>query len=213
MSLDAEKLYDLLPAVYRNRDHELGEPLKALLAIIAEQIEVVEDDLAQRYDDLFIETCAEWAIPYIGDLLGVRQLHPVPGVTVSRRAEVANTIAYRRRKGTATMLEQLASDVTGWRTRAVEFFELLTATQYLNHLRPGQGGPVDLRSWEPLERLGSAFETLSHTVDVRQIASQRGRFNISNVGIFLWRLEDFPLTNTLPFRVDAQRFFFQSHRY
>ena len=45
---------------------------------------------------------------------------------------------YRRRKGTAAMLEQLARDVTGWDARAVEYFELLATTQYMNHRRPRQ---------------------------------------------------------------------------
>ena len=53
----------------------------------------------------------------------------------SPRAEVANTIGYRRRKGTAAMLEQLARDVTDWPARAVEFFEQLATTQYMNHVR------------------------------------------------------------------------------
>src|SRR5882724_9048244 len=39
-------------------------PLKALLSVIAEQAAVLEDNLDQLYDDLFIETCAEWVVPY-----------------------------------------------------------------------------------------------------------------------------------------------------
>ena len=121
MSLDLETIYKLLPAVYRIRDAEQGEPLKGLLGVIAEQVAVIEEDLAQRYDDHFIETCADWVIPYIGDLIGHRTLHETPNIA-SPRAEVANTIAYRRRKGTAVMLEQLARDVTGWRACVVETF-------------------------------------------------------------------------------------------
>jgi hypothetical protein len=41
--------------------------------------------------------------PYIGDLLGYRTLYGLTEVVGSPRAEVANTIAYRRRKGTAAM--------------------------------------------------------------------------------------------------------------
>ena len=47
MSFDAQKLYELLPAIYRVRDAEQGEPLRALLAVIAEQIGVLEEDLEQ----------------------------------------------------------------------------------------------------------------------------------------------------------------------
>lgn len=45
-------------------------PLKALCYVCAEQIGVPEENLAQLYDDLFIETCADWVIPYVGDLIG-----------------------------------------------------------------------------------------------------------------------------------------------
>ena len=62
---------------------------------------------------------APWAAPYIGDLVGYRVIHGVVPEVASPRAEVANTIAYRRRKGTAAVLEQLARDVTGWPARVV----------------------------------------------------------------------------------------------
>ena len=65
------------------------------------------------------------------------------------------------------MLEQVARDVAGWNARAVEFFEILATSQHMNHRRPeNQYGP-DLRAWEPLERLDTAFNTVAHTVDVR----------------------------------------------
>jgi hypothetical protein len=159
MNPEAEKLYNLLPALYRIRDAEQGEPLRVLCAVIAEEIAVLRENLDQLYDDQFIETCAEWVAPYIGDLIGYRQLHSVTARTVSARAEVANTIAYRRRKGTATMLEQLARDVTGWNARAVEFFQWLETSQYMNHIRPANAATADLRNWEALERRDTAFNT------------------------------------------------------
>jgi len=78
MNLRDGKLYDLLPAVHRIRDAEgRGDgldgnlPLRSLLSIVAREVAVVEEELAQLYDDLFVETCAEWVVPYIGDLVGV----------------------------------------------------------------------------------------------------------------------------------------------
>src|ERR687897_1113341 len=137
MSFDAENLYNLLPAFYRIRDVERGEPLKALLSVIAEQVAVLEEDLSQLYDDQFIETCAEWVVPYLGDLVGTRGLFYYPNARkLSQRAQVANTLAYRRRKGTASVLEQLARDVTEWDASVVEYFQRLATTQYMNHLRP-----------------------------------------------------------------------------
>ncbi len=210
MSFDRESLYVLLPAIYRIRDDEQGLPLKALLSVIAEQVEVLEENLSQLYDDQFIETCAEWVVPYIGDLIGYRGLHGVvPGIS-SPRAEVANTIGHRRRKGTVAMLEQLAREVTGWDAHVVEFFQLLATTQFMNHLRLNNLYAPDLRKWEPLERLETAFNSVAHTLDVRRIASGRDRYNIPNIGIFLWRLGAYASTFSpaVQFASDARRYLF-----
>ena len=208
MNQEADKLYNLLPALYRVRDAEQGEPLKALCGVLGEQIAILREGLEQLYDDQFIETCANWVAPYIGDLVGYRPIHGVTPQTVSARAEVANTIAYRRRKGTATILEQLARDVTGWPARAVEFFQWLQTSQYINHIRLANAVTPDLRRWEPLERRDTAFDTLAHSVSVRRIETQKGRYNVPNVGLFLWRLEAFSLTRSPAVRVDDRRFLF-----
>jgi len=203
-----EKLYELLPSVYRIRDVEQSGPLKELLSVIAEQVALLEEDLAQLYDDQFIETCAQWVVPYIGDLIGARGLHALTTTTFSRRAQVANTLAYRRRKGTAAVLEQLARDATGWDARAVEFFQLLATTQYMNHLRPANHYAPDLREWELLERLNTPFDKIAHTAEVRRIAVGRGKYNIRNIGIFLWRLHSYSLTESPAFKIDNRRFLF-----
>jgi hypothetical protein len=208
MSYDPDKLYNLLPSVHRVRDVEQGEPLRELLSLITRQVGILEEDLEQLYDNQFIETCAPWVLPYIGDLIGYRSLHPIGPDQLTPRAEVANTIGYRRRKGTASVLEQLARDVTGWNARAVEFFQLLEWTQFMNHIRPANFYAPDLRQWEPLERLGTAFETTAHTVDVRHIERSEGKYNIPNIGIFLWRLNAYRLHGSLAARVDDHRFLF-----
>lgn len=117
-----ERLYDLLPAFYRVRDAERDESLRTLLSVIEHELETLEADIEELHEDWFIETCDEWVVPYIGDLLGVSPLYAVESAgTYSLRAYVANTLGYRRRKGTAAVLEQLARDVTGWPAHAVEF--------------------------------------------------------------------------------------------
>jgi hypothetical protein len=171
-------------------------PLESLLSLFAEQLGIVEENLEQLYDDLFIETCAPWVIPYIGDLIGYQSLHGRAPKVASPRAEVAHTIAFRRRKGTAAMLEQVARDVTGWNARVVEFFERLATTQYMNHPRPHNLGCPDLRDGDALEWIGAAFESAARSVDVRRIESGRGRHNIPNVGVFLWRIDAHRHTDT-----------------
>lgn len=169
-------------------------PLASLLMLIAEQLGTLEADLDQLYDDQFIETCAKWVIPYIGDLIGYRAVNGVAPAVASPRAEVAHTISFRRRKGTILVLEQLARDVTGWGAHAVEFFQFLGDTQYLNHPRPRNHYAPDLRRWQPREFMNSGFDQTAHTVDVRRIASERGRYNIQNIGVFLWSLNAYSLT-------------------
>src|SRR6266851_9650390 len=159
MSDRRDRLYDLLPAVYRQRDAERGYVLQALLRVIAEQVTVVEDDIRQLYDNWFIETCEDWVVPYIGDLIGYRPVHDAGGpadVRAARhlgrnrilipRRDVAHTIGDRRRKGTLALLEELANDVAGWAARAVEFYRILGWTQHLNHQRLTRGRSVDLRA-------------------------------------------------------------------
>ena len=140
-----DRLYELLPVVYRQRDADQGYPLQALLRVITEQVDVVEDDMRQLYDNWFIETCDEWAVPYIGDLIGYQLLNNAgepedvttpaeqqrEGILIPRR-DVANTIRARRRKGTLALLEELALDVADWPARAVEFYKLLGWTQNLH---------------------------------------------------------------------------------
>jgi hypothetical protein len=194
---NADEIYRLLPAIYRTRDAEAGGQLQALIHILAEQAAVIEDDITRLYENWFIETCDEWVVPYIGDLVGVRGLHQIPGTSAfSQRARVANTLAYRCRKGTATMLEQLARDTTGWNVRAVEYFEILGTTQHFNHVRLSNHRTADLRQSGKLELLDTPFDTIAHTADVRHISSGSGRHNIPNVGLHLWRLQAYAVVES-----------------
>lgn len=206
-----DRLFELLPVIYRQRDAEQGYPLRALLQVIAEQVNVVEADIAQLYENWFIETCEDWVVPYLADLIGYRLVHEAgePGevttlqgrlrnkILIPRR-EVANTINFRRRKGTLALLEILAQQVAGWPARAVEFYRLLGQTQGVNHLRLERGQTADLRLGDALEHLDGPFDELAHTVDVRRINSlwTRGRSNIPSVGLFVWRLKVYPVTRT-----------------
>ena len=197
-AITEERLYNLLPAIYRIRDSELGrdEQLRALLAVIENELHLLEEDIEGLYDNWFVETADEWVLPYIGDLLGVRWLYDtfIEGANVAnRRAYVANTLAYRRRKGTLAVLEQLAFDVTGWYARGLEFFQLLSTTQHMNHVRPSNYRTPDLRDTNALERLEGPFETAAHTADIRRMRQTRGKYNISNIGLFLWRLRNYQI--------------------
>jgi hypothetical protein len=153
--MTSHRLYEFLPAVYRLRDEEQGKPLEALLQIIGEQVDLVEADVARLYDNWFIETCEPWVVPYIAELVGYRPVQEAEGL-VPRR-EVANTIRYRRRKGTLAVLELLANDIAGWPARAVEYYLGLGWNQAVNHLHPDRGRTVDLRDAGTLALAGGPF--------------------------------------------------------
>lgn len=190
---DERPVYDLLPVIHRIRDAERGLPLRALLEVTETELAQLRDDVDGLYDDWFVETCAEWVLPYIGDLLGVQGLRPVPGAAGGLRALVANTIRYRRRKGTPGVIEQVARDVTGWPARVVEYYRLLSLTQHLDHVRLGAARTADLRDADGLALTGTPFDETARTGEVRHIDVGRGRYNLPDVGVHLWRLAAYPV--------------------
>lgn len=250
MSLDADRLFALLPAVHRLRDVEAAlaaelltpaevaelatldglarqvppaltpaqgrrrgllrqraetGPLRSLLAVMAEQLLAVEESVAQLYDDQFIETCAEWVVPYIGDLVGYVPIRTGAGDVVSR-AEVADTIRLRRAKGTAAAAEGVARDVTGRDAAVAEYFRRTAATQNLNHLRPAVT-TAPLRDALPYLAPGGPFDPVPRSTDLRAPALG-GRHNIPNVGVFLWPWRALRLYGASTTAVDARRFLF-----
>ena len=226
MSLNADQLFALLPAVYRTRDADAGGVLQAFCAVLAQQLAVAEDNIEQLYDDQFIETCAPWVIPYIGDLIGYNSLYEVAGASSDSRAEVANTIGYRRRKGTVLALEQVCSDVSGRVAWVGEQFRRLITTESMRDLRPRHATTVDLRRMGALDRLGTTFDPESRTIDVRRIAPRLrpaadpdpaplnialhgpGQYNLPDIAIHLWRLKSLPVVNAPAFPLGEGRYLF-----
>lgn len=202
-----DRLYELLPVVYRQRDVVQGMPLRDLLRVIAEQVNLIEDDIAGMYDDWFIETCRDWVVPYIADLVGLPAVNTgiADGEEAERRlrermrmprGDVANYLRSLRRRGTLSLLEDLAADCGGFPARAVEFYRLIGRTQSLDH-RNRRGRLMDLRDGEVLDLIDTPFDRCAHTVDIRGIRAARhpGRHNIPSVGLYVWRLRAYPVTD------------------
>ena len=189
MSLDVDTLFELVPAHLRVQDAilgaarktELGDqsakpaedfgPLRTLISIVASEVARLEIALDQLYDDHFIETCAEWVAPYIGDLVGARGAYDLGANGLSARALVANAIALRRAKGTAAAIEEVASAATLWDAVAVEFFQRAIIAQSMRLPRPARNATVGLRDLTALRRVGSAFDTIPRTIEARRIAT------------------------------------------
>jgi hypothetical protein len=122
----AEKLWLLLPALYRaedSADFNQAGPLEELVTRIGAQAAVVRRSIDRLWEDQSIETCDDWIIDYIGDLLATNLVASLDAR--GKRLDVGRTINYRRRKGTVALLEELATDITGWSARVVEMFRRL----------------------------------------------------------------------------------------
>lgn len=199
-----DRLFDLLPVIYRQRDEESHHALRDLLRIIAEQVGVIEDDIAQLYENWFIETCEDWVVPYIGDLVGYAS---VSGGTPRRG--VANYLRDLRRRGTLALLEELALDTGGFSAHAAEYYTLLGRLQQLNHLDQ-RGTIADLRNVEALDLIDGPFDSLARTADLRLIDGKRpnGRHNIPSIGVWLWRLRSYPITHAPAYFVQRSSGYF-----
>lgn len=199
---DADRLLGLLPAFHQTRDAEAGDPLRALLRLIGREAQVVEDDLRALYDSWFVETCPDWVVPYIGDLVGYVPMPEVGdpgGLDVRVRAprrDVADTVHARRRRGTLALLEELARDGAGWPARAVELFTLVAWAQNVDHQRLTMPATADLRDLRALGDVDGPFDRVAHTPDVRRPSSMLtpGRCNVPAVALWAWRLRAFTVS-------------------
>src|SRR5215813_13241274 len=105
----AAKIWGMLPAVYRTLDSEALDrngPLREIVNRIGAQAAVLRRGIDRLWEDQSIETCDDWVIPYIADLLATNLVASLD--TRGQRLDVAKTIYYRRRKGTVALLEELA---------------------------------------------------------------------------------------------------------
>ena len=225
-----EKLWHLLPAIYRAEDTDTFDrkgSLRELVDRIGSQAAILRRSLDRQWEDQSIETCDDWVIAYIGDLLATNLVASLDAR--GQRLDVAKTIYYRRRKGTVAILEEIAADITGWDTRVVEFFRRMSRTRH--NLDPAIGLPAettdppgnrtlqtaqglvgtlthtaiggfaDLRNPYGASKAHSAFDEFFYTVDVRRGKEQVGWHNIPRLGVFLWRLKSFGLDYTTPVEI------------
>jgi len=192
-------LYQRLPEIYRQRDIDQTPPgqLEAYLSIVEDVLGALYDNIGELYRDHFIETCDAWVIPYIGDLLGVS---PLSGSAWTLRADVADAIALRRRKGTIHALELLAFDLTEWASFCLELRETVAWHQHLNHQRPdvqstvkqiegiARGGTAEIRDPAVLSLIGTPFDPFAYYADFQPTDVGVLRRNLPDVAVFLWRL-------------------------
>ena len=205
MSTDGQQngddtLYNLLPAIYRMRDAlQPNYPLRTLLRAIAGQVDEFAADIGHLYDNWFIETCDDDLVPYFAELVGLSLGPSLPTSAdatrsgtdaIWRRAQVADAIADRSRKGSFSVLEQLATQATGWPARVIELRRVALGTQSVQMPDVGRRRLIDLADMEALERLPTPLSDAAPLTDVRRLSSHRtlGTIDPSAVVVWLWRL-------------------------
>ena len=207
MYSDVKEFFELLPAIIRKRDYESGAktkgsikhssgltdpsdfgPLKSLLSVMLREGQIVQKDIFQLYDDHFIETCDDWVVPYIGDLVGAYALEDIDGPQALRR-HVAATLPLRQLKGTLTALEYAVSIASGWPVKAVEYWKHLSITQSQRRVRMEQSGTIDFRNTSQLDKLGGAFDNIPRFYDSGSVETQGGKWNLPNIGLHIYRLK------------------------
>lgn len=129
-----QQLYGLLPEVYRTRDigdtEDTGD-LARFLDACGHLLDLIRQSLDQRLADAFPDNppngpaCQPWLLPYFADLLDVRMVSPDES---GRRDEVANAVAWRQRKGTLKVLEQIAEKVGRFEVEIQEGWKRVAAT-------------------------------------------------------------------------------------
>lgn len=206
-----EKVWGLVPEVYRALDASVpGAPgaLRELCARIGREAAIVRRSIDRVWEDQSIETCDDWVIPYIGDLLATRL---VSGLDArGQRLDVANTIDYRRRKGTLAVLEQVASDLSGWDVRVIEMFRHLARAPHgldpaprVEERGTPRGGVADLRDPDIASRAGSAFDRFAYTPDFRRGANRTGVHQIRTLAVHVYRRKALSVDKSTPVQDSA----------
>ena len=199
----AEKIWEMIPAIYRHEDGkdiaENPNVLRAIVEILAEQAAILRRSHDRLWEDQFIELCDDWVVPYIANLLGTRLVSVLD--ERARRIDVAKTIYYRRRKGTLRVLEELISDITAWDGKVIENFRRLGRMRHGLDPKPADfagkftgtlpGGWADIRQQRGSELTDTPFDEYYHTADMRQHSGILGRYGIPKLAFHLYRLTAF----------------------
>lgn len=203
----AEKLWQLVPEVYRNEDGLLPNPdvLREIVEVIADDAAQVRRSIDRLWEDQHIETCDDWAVPYLADLVGARLVSARD--RRGRRIDVANAIYFRRRKGTPDALDTLVRAMSGWDVVLVEGFRRLARTRHRLDPLPvpvgpmtatPPGGTADLRNPVGAEVADGPFGEFFHTFDHRRLRGLDGRFGVRKLNFHLFRLRAYVMESVDP---------------
>jgi hypothetical protein len=207
--LVTDRLYKLLPELYRLRDFNdpVNEPKKwkqtepgleelyRFLYVVAAPLAEVRQSIDELHANLFVDTSADWALPYLAELVDLTLIFPEAR---ANRRDLRSAVAFRRRKGTPDTLERLGNELSERIVATQEGFKLLLVSQDLDFLRPAHGIPSLV---SPLigEAATGPLDRHAHVVDIRPPTAQSGRYHPRQISHWMHATALFPLREGYPF--------------
>ena len=155
------KLWQLLPAVYRAQDATVAGvpgPLQEFCNRLGAQSAVLRRSIDRIWDNQSIETCDDWVIPYIGELLSTRLVSYLRRARAAARCRQDDLLSATRRH--ARPVRGTRADIAGRDARAVEFFRRLGRTRH--------GSIADRQRFRPRRGTVGARQDLRAGRDRRQ---------------------------------------------
>jgi hypothetical protein len=193
----AEQLFSAVPAYFRSEDQGPAgrDELRQLLHVFAASLGIARQSIEELHANLFIDSSDDWVLRYLADMVGTVLAFPDAD---SNRRDIRETVAFRRRKGTPRMLEDLGTSLTERVVVTQEGWKLVQMTQDLDLLRPERVLP-DLRPTILAETESGPLCATHHLVDIRSISRTTGIFHPRHIAHWAHPTLLFPLEEGFPF--------------
>ncbi|WP_299009781.1 phage tail protein [uncultured Shewanella sp.] len=189
-----EQLYRLLPLTYRERDFDHRQSFRALMAVLQTGQDKLDENMMLLYQNWFIETCENERIPYIADLVNVRDLDSESVFAIQRRY-VANYLAYQRRSGSVTTFNNSVHDTTGYACYSINSTEkMLTSWTERDPQLVTKTFSVKDNIEAPFSQ-GACLPKLTWK-DTALIAAKRGVLSPQVLQVYLWRRQAVSLVHS-----------------
>jgi hypothetical protein len=195
----ADLLFQAVPAYFRLEDQSPAgrDELKHLLQVLAAPLGIARQSIEELHANLFIDSADDWVLRYLADMVGTVMVFPD---AASNRRDIRETVAFRRRKGTPRMLEDMGNTLTERVVVTQEGWQLVQLTQDLDLLRPERVIP-DIRQAILAETESGPLCATHHLVDIRSISRTTGIFHPKHIAHWAHPTLLFPLEEGFPFNL------------
>lgn len=210
-----ETLWSRIPEFYRTLDAEAPSPgqLRALIELVGAEAAILRRDIDRLWDDTAIELCDDWAVAYLGALVGAMPLST--GNPRGNRLAAGRAIAWQRRKGTPAVVQMAIRDIAGVEGVVVEAFRRLA--RFPHRLdsdaiawgpvtgTPG-GGLANLHAPRGAALAATGFDEFAHFPDPRRLRGPCGRHGLRKVNLHLHPYRAAQIEVPTPQEIAATRF-------